>query len=196
MTVPCRGQRRAWIILTAKALELIDAAGTRDSKGPLHLGVVRLQISIGNRPIDERCTRQVAHDRAKFKIALRKAWQPALPVHRTTADHLRNWTEKVDFGFFVCRGPEGTRIKNWIGPKVIAIHIRQLVSAEAFTLTPRPALKPHHLHSALCEHLRGSCPRCSRPDDNYIHTIRFTLLSHNPFLPPNRSVAQRRMAGS
>ena len=96
--------RRAGVASAARTLDVVRARLAGDAEGPLDRVVVGLELLVGDRPVRQRRAGKVAGHGAEPEVVRSEPGQPALPVHRAAADHLRNRTERVHLGVGLRRG--------------------------------------------------------------------------------------------
>ena len=194
-------QRRARVALAARPLRGVRPGLPGDAECPLDAGVVGLQLVVGDRPVGERRSGQVADDSAQAEVVRREPGQPALPVHRPAADHLRHRAEQLDhrLGRASLRPHHGARVEQRVRPQVVAVDVGQLVAAEGLLRPPRAALQRHHAQAALGEHLRRGRAGGPGPDDADVGPLRLWLTRHArpPFRgsPVGRRTSRRRCNG-
>jgi hypothetical protein len=173
------GQRRARIVLAAPRLVAVRTSAARDTERPLHLGVVTLELVIGDRPVDQRRSRHIADDAVQSEVAFGEARQPALPVHGPSADHLRHGTEQLGTELAVHFVPNRARVQQRVRPQVVAVDVGEFVAAEGFAGTPRATLQHDNAHPALGEDLGGGGTGRPGPDDADVGPVGLRSVSHD-----------------
>ena len=158
-------QRRARVATAARRFERVGAGLPGDAERPFELAIVGLELGVGDRPVGERGAGQVAGHGAQAEVVLGESRQPALPMDRAAAHHLRHRAEQLDARRLVGGGAHGARIEQRVGPEIVAVDIGELVAAEGLARPPRAALQRHHLDATLGQDLGRGRTRSAGTDD-------------------------------
>ena len=133
-------QRRAGVALAARALIGIRTGQAGHSERPFHLGVVRLQVVVADRPVGERGALQVADDRVQPEISgVNRGSQPCQctvppPTICGTGQNRSTVASRRRIA-----GSAG--VQQRVGPQVVPVDVGQLVAAKGLLVAPGAAFQ-------------------------------------------------------
>ena len=171
--------RRHRIGARAPGCERVGPGASGHADGPLHLGVVRLELVVVERPVVDRRLLLRPVGGAEPEVLLPEARHLAVGVRPATTDRGGDGVDLADVYVLplVGRAPEGARLDEGIGPEevagdeldlvvgVVARGLRRVVAVEEVVT---PLLHDHHRPAGAGQHLgRGRAAR-SGPDDHRV----------------------------
>src|SRR3984893_1373001 len=144
LRVARHGHGRLAVVAGVWRLKVVRATLAGHSECPLHPCVVRLQVGIGDRPIGQCRPWDVTDDRPESKVVLSQSKEPALPVDRRPAYHLRRRAKELDAWLLGLGLAECARVEERVGPEVVAVDIGELGATEALALAPGSTFERHY----------------------------------------------------
>ena len=157
--------------------ERVGALASRHADGPLHLGVVRLELVVVDRPVVDRRVLLRPVGGEESEVLLTEARHLAVGVRPATTDGGGDGVHLADVRVLpvVGRAPECARLDERIGPEevagdeldlvvgVVAGGLRRVVGVEQMVA---PLLHDDHRPAGAGQHLGRRRTARSRPDDD------------------------------
>lgn len=150
------------VAATARTLPPVRPGESGRAELPLDLGVVRLELLVGDRPVHEARPVDLAEQRPHPEVVDRHPGHHPAPVRRAASDHLRGRGEVRDDRLLRLARPDRARLELRVLPQVVAVEDLDLVTGGVLRFQPRASLEAHHPQSRLGEHLGGR--RAAGPD--------------------------------